>query len=337
MLTISGRNVNHVFENALWSMKVGMESKSTIDVEQTRNGEVYSFTEPVCLEYRHPEERVLFSSLRDANPFFHFMESLWMLAGRNDVEFVSRFNSSIAQYSDDGATFHGAYGHRWRNTFNHDQILWVINHLTRLPNSRRAVITMWSPDLDIWQAGGDGLDVPCNLMITFRIVLDKLDMTVMNRSNDLIWGACGANAVHMSYLHEFVACFLRVSLGVYRQISANMHVYTSTPHALELIECPPCDNRYEDLLSTPPMIMETEVAAMDCEMAMSKIGQFCNTLRGSGLWITDCVALPMYKAWDAHKGGDDELALVYCNSIASPDWSSACSGWIKHRMLAKRG
>ena len=59
--------------------------------EQTRNGEVYRSKTPVTTVYEKPKERVLFWEERDANPFFHFMEGLWMLTGRNDLEFVKRY------------------------------------------------------------------------------------------------------------------------------------------------------------------------------------------------------------------------------------------------------
>ena len=33
-----------------------------------------------------PTKELLFDPDRDANPFFHFMEGLWMLAGFNDLK-----------------------------------------------------------------------------------------------------------------------------------------------------------------------------------------------------------------------------------------------------------
>ena len=107
--------------------------------ENTRNGLVLEFPTPFCVTYSHPTERVLFYPERDANPFFHLMESLWMLAGRNDVEWISKYNKRISQYSDDGKTFHGAYGHRWRNHFKggpkefKDQLDQVMIRLHKFP------------------------------------------------------------------------------------------------------------------------------------------------------------------------------------------------------------
>ena len=104
--------------------------------------------------------------------FFHLMESLWMLAGRNDVEWISKYNKKISEYSDDGKTFHGAYGHRWRNHFSggpnkiKDQLDQVMIRLHKFPNDRRCVVSMWDPNIDLVMEN-KGKDYPCNTQIFF--------------------------------------------------------------------------------------------------------------------------------------------------------------------------
>ena len=66
-------------------------------------------------------------------------------------------------------------------------------------------------------------DLPCNTHVYFSIRDGFLDMTVCNRSNDLIWGCCGANAVHMSYLQEYVAIMCGVDIGFYTQSYLESH------------------------------------------------------------------------------------------------------------------
>lgn len=199
----------------------------------SRYGKVWAAPYPIVTAYHRPEFRVLRNPVRDANPFFHFFESLWMLAGRNDLAFMKRFVSDFGQFSDDGKTLHGAYGYRWRNHFNDsgncdmDQIAIAIEELRTDRTTRRVVLQMWDPAVDL---GGAGKDLPCNTSVYFRPRSDmlgriKLDMTVCNRSNDIIWGAYGANAVHMSMLHEFVAASVGLPMGVYYQFSNDWHVY----------------------------------------------------------------------------------------------------------------
>lgn len=196
--------------------------------EPSRNGPVRRFQEPVILKNLEPWNRVIQSPLRDANPFFHFVEALWMLAGRNDVASVKFYNSQIGIYSDDGFTLRGtAYGYRWRHHFGYDQLKLAIERLRANPEDRRIVMTMWDPREE-WK-NPTSKDLSCNLQVIFstRLVGEKrhLDMTVTNRSNDIIYGCLGSNVFHFSFLQEYVAYHAGLELGFYYQIANNLHGY----------------------------------------------------------------------------------------------------------------
>lgn len=153
------RNVNVAFESLISAFH-----NRTIPLVETgsRNGPVLIVPEPVLVTYAHPRERVLFNTARDANPFFHLFESLWMLAGRNDVAPLKYYVHDIDQFSDDGETFHGAYGHRWRHSERRqwntggdclatplDQLDEIVQELREEPGSRRVVLQMWDVDQDL--------------------------------------------------------------------------------------------------------------------------------------------------------------------------------------------
>jgi thymidylate synthase len=194
--------------------------------ETTRNGPALVVPWPVVTVYERPDQRVLLDLARDANPFFHALEAFWMLAGRRDVESLMRYNAGMRKYSDDGEVFHGAYGHRWRHHFGQDQLATIIRLLRENPNDRRIVLQMWDPSADL---GRSGLDFPCNNLCYFRQAAPGvLDMTIACRSNDALFGAYGANAVHFSVLHEFVASMVGMELGSMHQISNNLHIYLET-------------------------------------------------------------------------------------------------------------
>jgi len=149
------RNVNDAFDRLV----NGIALKSIPTVEwPSRNGLVLKVTEPVLVSYTHPLQRVLFNSERDANPFFHLFESLWMLSGSNKVQPLAYYNSNIGNYSDDGEKFHGAYGHRWRVAFGMDQLLRIADALEADPDCRRQVLSIWSPTKDLET---DSKDLPC--------------------------------------------------------------------------------------------------------------------------------------------------------------------------------
>src|SRR5882724_11989202 len=96
MQIITGRNVNDI-----WDQAKHLLNKNHV-VRPSRVGEVWEYPTPVVTEYLNPTERVLFNPLRNANPYFHFFEGLWMLAGREDVAWISQFNDRMKEFSDDG-------------------------------------------------------------------------------------------------------------------------------------------------------------------------------------------------------------------------------------------
>jgi thymidylate synthase len=219
---IDCRNVNDAF----WQGVNLLENSARVSRKMSRVGEALEFNEPVSTVYHNPMEKVLWSESRAANPFFHFFEAMWMLNGGKDVEFVKTLLPRMAEYSDDGKLMQGAYGFRWREWFDFDQLRTVIQLLNDDPYTRRAVLQMWSPN-DLFRITSK--DIPCNTSIYFKVRNGRLDMLVSNRSNDMIWGAYGANAVHMAFLMEYVADQVKVPMGVYTQVSDSFHVYTTGP------------------------------------------------------------------------------------------------------------
>jgi thymidylate synthase len=199
----------------------------------SRNGPVLVAPEPVTVTYEKPIERVMFWAARDCNPALHLYESLWMLSGRNDLTSVARYAKQFKAFSDDGKTLHGAYGHRWRRHFGQDQLIPIIERLKKNPDDRRCVLSMWDPTADLDRPGKD---VPCNTIATFqRDHHGALDLTVFNRSNDLVWGLTGANGVHFGFLLEYMAAQIGCPIGRYHQITTNLHGYLKTMEPLESI------------------------------------------------------------------------------------------------------
>lgn len=214
-----------------------------IGMSPSRVGDVAMMNHPalIVLGGCDPVQRVLFNPARDANPFFHLYEAMWMLSGSEDIRSLEIFSSKIASFcSDDGKTANGAYGARWRfardpeipsGPGKHiDQLELLIQHLTKNPKSRRAVLQMWMPDKDLLKIDITK-DVCCNTAVYFTLREGKyrdgkyLDMTVTNRSNDLVLGLMGANLVHFTILQEYMARSLGVQVGFWYQFTNNLHVY----------------------------------------------------------------------------------------------------------------
>lgn len=358
MICIQVDNVNQgLAEGLRRTLFMGLERPS-------RNGPVLVCPEPVATTYERPNNRVLFSAARDANPFFHMMEALWMLAGRNDLEWPALFNSRIGQYSDDKLTIHGAYGYRWRQYWKFDQIPLIVDELKRDPYSRRAVLAMWDAPGDFNAL--DGLDVPCNTHAYFGIMDGKLNMTVCCRSNDIWWGCYGANAVHFSMLLEYMAAAIGVQVGKYVQMSNNFHLYTDvvTPglegaarkeRINDLITDITEADRYtyhhprggvrekvttgsKYLLRQVPMVMSPGLggtAAFDADLSKFMADPETPWNEYDEPFFAGVVG-PMYDAWMAYKRKDYHAAMQSAEQIHAGDWSLACCEWLERRNRARQ-
>lgn len=155
---------------------------------------------------------------RRLNPWLALSESLWLLAGRNDVKSLLPYNKRILDFSDDGKTLWGAYGARIL-----PQLLALIGRLQNDSSDRRAVLSIWNPrDL-----AKKTLDPPCNDLVMFKIRRNHLHMTVFNRSNDLHWGLHAVNLIQFSMLQEYITSLLTdVEIGVQTHVSNSLHIYT---------------------------------------------------------------------------------------------------------------
>lgn len=319
---IRANNVNQAFKEAIWWIRTSGVRESS------RNGPVLVAPGPVITEYGMTSERVLFSPRRDANGVFHLLESLWMLAGESDLTFLLPFNPRMAEYATNNIQW-GAYGRRWRGFFGHDQIKDAITTLSRDPDSRRAVIGMWDSILDL---NHEGPDIPCNTHIYLDLRPLKpggdrvLNMTVCCRSNDILWGAYGANAVHFSVLQEVIAHELRVEMGAYRQISNNFHIYTDLPMAQDFLDLPPYDAHDKYALGeavTTPLLQKTETLDMltaDCRTLVYGLKREFTTK------FVANVAEPLRTAYLDRKAG-----RPYAVPEGSSDWFVAFREWVYRR------
>lgn len=348
--------------------EISMIELPHINTTKTRYGEVMVIEEPVTITYTNPLERVLFNRARDANPFFHLIEALWVLSGSDNIKMLEYFNSKVKDFSDDGITWYGAYGNRWYSDhvarrynlpYEYDtQIIQAIDILKRDRNSRRVVLQQWMPrDLTRVLDIPDCKDVPCNTEVMFLPRGEILDMTVINRSNDMLWGALGSNYVTFSVLHEYVARASGFEVGRYNQITNNLHVYCTHIQAGPNLEQMSPTGKYlwsgkwipENLINhSGTQLSSTNTLKLfrneqERKMFNFDIALLCSndssTVRSPEKWNSFsseffiCVVRPMLDAWHFFKNKDYKEAVVACAKIADQDWMIACSEWMQRRFL----
>ena len=325
MLSITGSNVNEVFYKAI------LHFKACSLIESKPRGERrLQYPTPVASMYLQPMQRVLFSPARDANPFFHFMESLWIIGGRADVAWLEQWLKRIKEYSDNGKTFHGAYGARIRR---HGQLASVLHRLRTEKDTTRAVLQIYDAIID---SDYTGKDMPCNCTIFFGLQNNKLNITVANRSNDMIWGAYGANVVQFSMLQEYMAGVLGCEVGWYVQISNNAHIYPDNEATKRVF-----DALFQQILVDPYEYQDVKPMSLgvkeDPELWNHELHLF---LQGwLGMYKTPffaTVANPMRMAHTYYRQGNLTEAIGVCGAIAAEDWSLACYEWLQRREKVKQ-
>jgi len=176
--------------------------------------------------------------------------------------------------------------------------------------------------------------------------LPVLDMTVTNRSNDLIWGLLGANFVHFSILMEYMAARLGAEVGLYHHFTNNLHCYESNWKPDEWLK----DEGWgysshglsfngrsfpENIRTDTPLVKNPE--AFECELPLL-VGHFAGPDRKStpleemlGEPFLGQVAGRMFNAFDGHKSGNKSWAMKAAEGIAADDWRIACTEWLKRR------
>jgi thymidylate synthase len=164
---------------------------------------------------------------RGNNVFATIAETLWVYAGRKDIETLGKWLPRAKEYSDDGTTWTSAYGPRLRAWIDHnfkifDQIEMVVRRLREKPETRQAVIVLWDPASDGQKERS--LDYVCNICLHFLIREGGLNMFVTTRSNDIIFGVA-INVFEWCFLGNYIADCLNIPFRNYYQTGSSLHLY----------------------------------------------------------------------------------------------------------------
>lgn len=226
MILFEGENFGEIYD-ALRTASGGLVHASP------RGLATREFPGPVAWTIRNPTCPWLKLAGRRLNPFFAAAEILWILGGRSDVAWISRWCRNIAQFSDDGVAFNAAYGQRLRRYESTwgvvDQVDRVVRRLAEDPETRRAIVCLW----DVWRDNLDSKDIACNNIVAFTIRDARLHTSIFQRSNDLVWGT-PYNMLQFEHLAQLVLGEVRaaapeyavqVQRGTHTVVVNNLHYY----------------------------------------------------------------------------------------------------------------
>ena len=241
---ISGSSINKVFYQVIErSLRQGEDAWPR---EKRRGGrDTVDSPGPAVLEITNPLHRILTIPARLNSLPATAAETIWVLAGRDDMEFLSFYLKRAPDFSDDGKVWRAAYGprlRRWSTTEDleptedlydppHDQLAAVIAELRERPESRRAVIGLLNPARD--HENFTAKDFPCTQTLHFIPRSGHLDLDIHIRSNDILWGLTGVNIFEFTVMQELVAHMVALPVGRYYHIADSLHYYTDYQKRME--------------------------------------------------------------------------------------------------------
>ena len=109
------------------------------------------------------------------------------------------------------------YGWQWTRK---NQLSRVIKLLKANKNTRQASISIY----DAKEMQDYIYDTPCTYAVNFTVLDNKLNMSVMMRSNDIWYGFCN-DQYCFSMLQKLVADELSMEVGTYFHFVNNLHLY----------------------------------------------------------------------------------------------------------------
>ncbi len=186
----------------------------------TRGQEVRELRNRVTV-LRRPQERCVFAPQRGHSVFVSVAETMWVLAGRDDIGWLKTYLPRAGEFSDDGVIWRGAYGPRLRNWQGVDQLNAVRELLLAEATTRRAVMSLYDPTRDF----APGKDIPCNNWLHWLIRDGSLHLNVAVRSNDAVWGFSGINSFEWSVLQEMMAYWTGTQIGEATYLASSFHLY----------------------------------------------------------------------------------------------------------------
>lgn len=147
----------------------------------------------------------------------------WYLSGDRSVTELKKYAPIWDKMHGGDDIVNSNYGYLW-NEYN--QLRRAVKQIRKDKYTRQAWVSLF----DGKRKSQYIHDTPCTLNLGFKVVNDKLCMTVFMRSNDLWYGFCN-DQYCFSNLQQFVARETGYEVGWYYHHAADMHIYEGQYYA----------------------------------------------------------------------------------------------------------
>lgn len=174
----------------------------------------------VCITILHPEDNEITTKWRKWSKKYAEREWSWYLSCNRSVEELKKHAPIWDKMHNGNNIVNSNYGWQWNRD---NQLEKCIEQLKKNNSTRRAWVTIY----DGKEKSDYEFDTPCTLSIGFDIKAntpDRVDMTVIMRSNDIVFGFCN-DQYCFSNLQKLVANKLGLQVGTYTHFAHDLHIY----------------------------------------------------------------------------------------------------------------
>ena len=169
----------------------------------------------VQLHLTNPYANVLVNPVRNLSYRFMVAEWLWIYFGQDDVKTIEQYNPNIAQFSDNGIDFNGAYGKavepHWQR---------ILNTLHNDKDSRQAVLSIYRAPTYASK------DVPCTIALQWLIRDGRMHCIATMRSSD-VWLGLPYDVFNFTMLTHMLCTNLVVPFASFTINLGSSHLYES--------------------------------------------------------------------------------------------------------------
>lgn len=176
----------------------------------------------VGFEIENPLDNIITDEHRKWNIKYADREWKWYLSGDPSAIEIAKFAPIWKNMMDENGDVRSNYGWQWNRN---GQLGKVIRMLIDNPKTRKATISIYDgKEIDTYSN-----DTPCTYAVQFDIVDNKLNMTVLMRSNDIWYGFCNDqycfSMLQGLVYEELVAIHEELEIGNYYHFAHNIHLY----------------------------------------------------------------------------------------------------------------
>ena len=206
------KTANDAFHNLYWRIKA--DGVNFADTKALFN---------VGFEIQHPAANAIVNSTVKRNWSIEYAEAEWQwyLSSDRNISKLGKLYGKVPaiwkRMADTEGNVNSNYGWQWNRNGQLDK---VIGQLQNNPDTRQAAISIY----DGKEISDYTYDTPCTYAVQFTILNNKLNMSVVMRSNDLWYGFCN-DQYQFSNLQKLVAHETRYDVGTYYHFAHNLHLY----------------------------------------------------------------------------------------------------------------